>query len=77
MELARVVAQFLGSARWNGSSECDDGLGDIRLERPVALAVVAALDVGDRLAGRDGHDLDQVRDPGLVSAHGGSRGPSR
>ena len=46
--------------------------GDILLERAVALAVVAGLDVGERVARRDRHDLDQVRDAGLrltVVAH--------
>src|SRR6476659_7295900 len=46
--------------------QLDDRFGHVLLELPVALAVVARLDLGDRVAGGDGHDLDQVRDPGLL-----------
>src|SRR6476620_1360646 len=56
--------------------QLDHGLGDALLERAVALAVELRLDLGDRVPGRDGHDLDQVRDTGLlfrVVANLGSR----
>jgi len=36
------------------------------LNLPVALAVVAGLDLSERVAGGHRHDLDQVRDPGLL-----------
>src|SRR5262249_48740559 len=42
--------------------QIDHGLADILLELPVALAVVARLDLRERLARRYRHDLDQVRD---------------
>src|SRR5262245_34649790 len=50
----------------DGVEQLDDGLGDVLLERAVAGAVVARLDRLRRLAGRHGHDLDEVRDPRLV-----------
>ena len=43
----------------------DDRLGDVDLEVPVALAGVARLERGDRLAGHAVQDLEQVRDAGL------------
>ena len=45
----------------------DDRLGHVLLERAVAGAVVAGLDLRERLARGHRHDLDQVRDAGLVS----------
>src|SRR5206468_3336964 len=65
LELARVGHQLL-VAQAHRLEQRDDRLADVLLERAVALAVVAGLDRRGILAIRDGHDLDQVRDPGLV-----------
>ena len=46
----------------------DDRLADVLLELAVAGAVVARLDLRDRLAGRDRHDLDQVRHARLLGS---------
>ena len=66
------------SAPGSASSSSTTASADVLLELPVARAVVARLDRRDRLAGRDRHDLDQVRDP-RPSRPGRSapRGPSR
>src|SRR5215207_6650770 len=66
-ELALVRSELLVTLL-DGAEQSDDRLGDLLLERAVALAVVAGLDLGDRLAGRDRHDLDQIGDPGLLLA---------
>src|SRR5919204_140962 len=63
--LALVCAQLL-VAPLDRDEELDDGLADILLEAAVAAPVVAGLELGDRVAGRDGHDLEQVRDAGLL-----------
>ena len=44
----------------------DDSLGHVRLELPVALAVVACLDSLGRFSERRREDVDEVRDAGLV-----------
>src|SRR5437870_5377544 len=71
LQLTLVRAQRL-VALPDRSEQPDDRLGDVLLELSVAPAVVARLDVGNRIARRHGHDLDQVRDAGLrvtVVAH--------
>src|SRR4029453_16165659 len=64
-QFVRIRAQLL-VAGLNRLEERDDGLADVSLELPVAGAVVARLDRLGRLAGRDGHDVDEVRDPRFV-----------
>ena len=48
--------------------DLDDRLGHVRLELAVARSVVPGLDLLSRIARGHGHDVDQVRDPGLVLA---------
>ena len=90
LELARDIAERFNTrfgqtfkvpdgqfpvALLNRNDKLHDRLGDSFLERSVALSVEPRLDVRDRRAGRDRHDLDQVRDPRLplnVVAHIGT-----
>src|SRR3954454_9868805 len=58
-ELRLVPADLLVTAR-DRVEQLDDRLGYVSLERPVARAVVAGLDLSEALARRDRHDLDQV-----------------
>ena len=60
-----VVVTQLAVALLDRRQQLDDRLGHVVLERPVPLAVVARLDLGDRGAGRHRHDLDQVGDARL------------
>ena len=53
LQLGRVGAQLLGSARWIGSSSATTASPTSALNCAVAAAVVARLDRRDRLAGRD------------------------
>src|SRR5207249_2450196 len=53
-ELALVGAELL-VALLDRNQESDDRLADVLLELPVAAPVVAALELGDRLASCDGH----------------------
>ena len=66
-QLALVGAQ-LAVARLYRLDHRHHGLAHVRLELPVAGAVVARLDLLGRAAGRDREDVDQVRDPRLVLA---------
>ena len=76
LQLARVGAQ-LAVPLLDRREQLDDRLADGLLERAVALPVELGLDVLHRLAGRDRHDLDEVRDARLVVGRGGSPSPSR
>src|SRR5581483_7081844 len=64
LQLPLVGAQ-LAIALLDGGEEGDDGLADGLLELAVAGTVETALELGDRLSGRDGHDLQEIRDAGL------------
>ena len=64
-QLPGVAAQ-LAVAEPDRVEELDHGLCHLLLEPPVACAVVARLDRVRGLVRGDGHDLDQVRDAGLV-----------
>src|SRR5579875_2209398 len=61
LQLALVGAQ-LAIALLDRREQRDDRLADVLLELAVARAVIAPLELGDRLARGDGHDLEQVRD---------------
>src|SRR6266511_4994975 len=64
----RLVGADLLVAALDRLEQLHDRLGDLGLERPVALAVETGLDFRDRLPRRHGRDLDQVGDAGLVRA---------
>src|SRR5690242_4259721 len=66
-QLALVGPQLFVAAL-DRDEQLDDSLADVLLEPAVAAAVVAGLEVGNRVACRDRHDLEQVRDPGLLLA---------
>ena len=72
LELGRVGAQLL-VALADRLEQRDDRLADVLLEGAVAAAVEAGLDLRDLVAGRDRHDLDQVRDAGLLARGRGAR----
>src|SRR5213596_358306 len=55
-QLALVAAQLL-VAPLDRDEQLDDSLADVLLEPAVAAPVVAGLELGDRVAGRDRHDL--------------------
>src|SRR5919204_4598627 len=65
LELALVAPELL-VALLDRHEELHDRFGDVLLEPAVATAVVTRLELGDPLPGRHGHDLEQVRDPGLL-----------
>src|SRR5439155_4252796 len=62
----RLVGPQLLVAHSNRIEQRYERLGDVGLELPIAAAVVAGFELGDRLAGRDRHDLQKVRDAGLL-----------
>src|SRR5262249_2107625 len=64
LELALVGAESLETLA-DRREELDDRLADRLLQVAVASAVEAALERVDRIAGRDAHDLEEVRDARL------------
>ena len=71
----RLVGAQLGVALADRRQQLDHALGDRVLEVAVAGALELALDLGRVDAARDGEDVDQVGDPGLVRARGRPPGP--
>src|SRR5579859_2099468 len=65
LELARVGDELF-VPKPHRLEQFHDRLGHVRLELPVALPVVAVLDLLRRGSRRDGHDVDEVRDARLV-----------
>src|SRR5690606_35471725 len=62
----RLVGEQLLGAFADGGEGFDDRFGDVLLEGPVPLALVAGHQVGDGRAGQRGLDAQQVGDAGLV-----------